>query len=120
MGRQRDPSTAAEGDPAVAVDLGSPVGTHGRWQVVTETSLYVLDLDAKTAIRVPDAGSGSVDDVAVLVAALQRDYEAVGLLDLITARVGERLLLLLDVRGDGVPTRRLGTIVRAVRRLPDD
>ena len=31
----------------------------GRWQVPTETSVYLLDLDARQVIRVPDAGTGT-------------------------------------------------------------
>jgi hypothetical protein len=34
----------------------------GRWQVTTETSVYLLDLDAKRITRLPDAGAGAGQD----------------------------------------------------------
>jgi hypothetical protein len=36
-----------------------PTPRAGRWQVTTETSLYLVDLDLHLVTRVPDAGTGT-------------------------------------------------------------
>lgn len=36
-----------------------PTPRTGQWQVTTETSLYLVDLDAQSVTRVPDAGAGT-------------------------------------------------------------
>jgi hypothetical protein len=89
----------------------------GRFVVATETSCYVLDFDERTLVRVPDAGRGSVDDAGVAVAALRGDHLPLRLVDAGHVRLGERLVFVLDVRGDGVLTRRVSTFVRRIVRL---
>lgn len=98
--------------------LVEAIGAAGRWQVTTETSTYVIDLDAQTCIRVPDAGLGSLHGLPPAQnAALRRDHEPVCLASVTAAVVGTPLILLLDVRGDGVLTLRRSTCVRQIRPL---
>jgi hypothetical protein len=93
--------------------------TGGTWQVTTETSTYLLDLDRQHITRMPDAGAGSVPGLGpVAVATLRRDYESIPLLDLISCELGSRMQLLLDIRGDGIATLRTTTIVRELHVLP--
>ena len=93
--------------------------THGVWQVTTETSTYLLDLDGQRIIRVPDTGAGSQGgEGQIRVAALRRDHESIPLLRLISCEIGAPMQMLLDVRGDGVATLRTTTIIRELRQLP--
>lgn len=90
----------------------------GRWQVTTETSVYLLDLDMKQVTRVPDAGAGPPPGWSPApIAALRRDHESVPLLKVITCTVGEPMRMLIDVRRDGVCTLRTTTVVRHLRQL---
>lgn len=92
--------------------------TAGRWQVTTETSVYLLDLDDRRITRVPDAGAGPPPGLdAPPIAALRRDHEPVPLLSLISCTIGEPMRMLIDVRRDGVGTLRTTTIVRQLREL---
>lgn len=92
--------------------------TTGRWQVTTETSVYVLDLDERRATRVPDAGAGPPPGLcAPPIAALRRDQGSVPLLALISCTIGEPMRMMADVRRDGVGTPRTTTIVRHLREL---
>lgn len=97
----------------------SSLGSSGLWQVTTETSTYVIDLDAGHCIRVPDAGLGQVPELPpAKVAAMRRDQEPIALMAVPRAEVGQPLVLVLNLRGDGVVTVRQSTIVRDIRRLP--
>lgn len=90
----------------------------GRWQVTTETSVYLLDLDANRVIRVPDAGAGPPAGLApAAIASLRRDHESVPLLALLSCAVGEPMRMMIDVRRDGVSTLRTTTVVRHLREL---
>jgi hypothetical protein len=61
----------------------------GRWQVPTETSVYLLDLDARQLIRVPDAGTGNPDGPPpIALSSLRRDYEPVALLRVLHRELG--------------------------------
>jgi hypothetical protein len=92
--------------------------TDGQWQVTTETSLYLLDLDAQLVTRVPDAGAGTPPGLSPApIASLRRDHEPVPLLELIQCELGAPLRMLLDVRRDGVPTLRVSTHVSQLRGL---
>lgn len=94
------------------------VGVTGRWQITTETALYVVDMDARTCVRVPDAGLGTVDGLSPAVVSAKRlDHQPIPLVSLIRAELGEPLLLVLDLRGDGVKTVRQSTVVRDIRSL---
>lgn len=90
----------------------------GRWQVTTETSVYLLDLDDGHVTRVPDAGAGNADRrPPVAIAVLRRDHEPIKLLEVMRCEVGLPMQLVLDVRRDGLPTLRTSTRVRDLRRL---
>ena len=90
----------------------------GKWQITTETSVYVLDLDDQLATRVPDAGAGATPGLpGVPISSLRRDHEPIRLVELVQCRVGVPLRLLLDVRRDGIYTERTSTVVREVREL---
>lgn len=95
-----------------------PTPRTGLWQVTTETSLYLVDLDARLVTRVPDAGAGTPPGSSpVAIASLRRDHEPVSLIELIECRLDRPLRMLLDIRRDGVPTLRVSTHVRDLREL---
>lgn len=95
-----------------------PTPRTGRWQVTTETSVYLVDLDAELVTRVPDAGAGTSPGlVPAAIASLRRDYEPVVLLELINCELDGPLRMLLDIRRDGVPTLRVSTHVRELLEL---
>lgn len=95
-----------------------PTPCTGLWQVATETSLYVVDLDARLVTRVPDAGAGTLPGLSpVAIASLRRDHEPVTLIELIECQLDRPLRMLLDLRRDGVPTLRVSTHVRELRAL---
>lgn len=87
----------------------------GRWLVQTETSAYVLDLDAMTCLRYPGMGGNS--DPVYPTAKLRRDAEPVPLLSVDRLELGESMVLSLGIRGDGIPTQRTTTPVRHCRRV---
>jgi hypothetical protein len=93
--------------------------TTGRWQVTTETSVYLFDVDDRHVTRVPDAGAGAIQGASrVVVAYLRRDYERLPLIAIAQCKVGAPLRMVLDLRGDGIPTLRETTCVRDQRELP--
>lgn len=92
-----------------------PSDATGSWLVTTETSSYLLDLDAQTATRYPGTGTGN--DMDHLVADLRRDADAIPLLG-VTCTVGKLMVLALDLRGDGVLTARLTTAVTRIEPVP--
>jgi hypothetical protein len=95
-----------------------PTPRAGRWQVTTETSLYLIDLDARLVIRVPDAGAGALPGLSpVAIASLRRDHEQVTLIELIECELERPLRMLLDLRRDGVVTLRTTTFVREIHPL---
>lgn len=80
----------------------------GRWSIATETeSVYVLDLTARTAVRVPARPN------------LRRDYETLPLLAVEPVEVGRPLVMTLDLRGDGIDTVRTTSLVTQIARLAD-
>ena len=82
--------------------------TAGRWLLRTETSSYELDLDARTVRRTPGAGAGpTVDLPAPLVADLRRDNDVVPLIALDRCKVGVPVVMVVDVRGDGLTANLL-------------
>jgi hypothetical protein len=90
----------------------------GRWQVTTETSVYLLDLAARQLIRVPDAGTGNPDGPPpIAISSLRRDHEPVALLRVLHCELGAPMQLVLDIRRDGIPTLRATTCVRDLREL---
>lgn len=85
--------------------------------VLTETSAYLLDYDTMTATRLPGRGAG--DDPSetrpALLLNLRRDAEPLPLLQRPDLIVGQPLVMLLQVREDGIPTWRTTTNIREIR-----
>lgn len=88
----------------------------GEWEIVTETSTYIVDVDAMTATRLA-GGAGSLDGSEVPRHRLRRDEVPVPLLALPEPVVGQPCDLLLDIRGDGISTLRRTSWVCHVTRL---
>ena len=94
------------------------LGSDGRWEVITQTSRYVLDLDSGTAQRTPGEGlSITPGDLGPDMANLRGDGLPVPLLEVIRAVVGDSMILLLQLRDDDVVTVRTTTLVRSMRAL---
>jgi len=87
--------------------------------VTTLTSRYFLDLDTRQVMRRPGGtnlrrpGSDSSG-----VAALRNDGDVVPLRSVAHCRVGDSLVLYLDLRGDGVVTIRQSTQVTTIEAVP--
>jgi hypothetical protein len=106
------------------VSDGCPEATlagPGSWCVITETSSYVLDLDAGgtgTLVRRAGTGQGfapeAVDLPPPLAVELRRDGESIPVHWAEVPVVGRPWTLLLDVRRDGLSTLRRTTIVRQI------
>jgi len=85
----------------------------GQWIVLTEASLYLLDMDARTITRSPYGGMGpDSKDTKLLVASLRQDNSALPLVDLLPVKTGEPMSMIVDVRKDGFLTSRHTTHVR--------
>src|SRR5690625_1036138 len=80
----------------------------GSWVVHTENSRYLIDLDSRTCTRLPNL-PGRIQE-------LRRDGEELPLRRIDQCRFGEPGALLLDVRGDGISTLRVTSIVRRITR----
>ncbi len=92
-------------------------GDVGSWVVTTLTSCYLLDLDAREITRQPGGGNPGPygwDSGPPEIASLRRDREAVPVHAVAHCHLGEPLVLLLDLRGDGVVTIRRSTQVVAI------
>jgi hypothetical protein len=93
----------------------------GRWVVTTLTSRYFLDLDTRQMMREPGGGNPGRfgwDTGPPIVAPLRRDGDVVPLRSVAHCRLGESLVLFLDLRGDGVVTVRQSTQVTAIEAAP--
>lgn len=88
----------------------------GRWEVLTETSRYELDLDRRTGRRSPGAGLPSGEEGYVLNA-LPHDEQEWDLLDIVLCEVGLSMLLVSASPSTLRPTTRASTPVRAIRAL---
>jgi hypothetical protein len=96
-------------------------GDTGRWFVTTLTSRYLIDLDRHQMVRTPgqgDPGRFGWDSGPPQVATLRHDGDVVPLHSLAHCHLGESLVLLLDLRGDGVVTIRQSTQVVSIERAP--
>lgn len=94
----------------------------GCWEVVTWSSTYLLDLDARTVTRAPDTGfvDGAGQGVAgagVRHTAMRLDGLPIPLVRLEACEPGRPMRMTVEVRSDGRPTRRLSTPVTSIRRL---
>ena len=94
---------------------------HGRWQVTTVTSIYVVDLDRRTVSRVPGTGGGHGLDrswgVRYVVAHLDDDLRTLPLDRLIRCEVGRPFTF--KTPRDGAPgfRPRISTEIREIRAL---
>jgi hypothetical protein len=92
----------------------------GRWQITTQTSIYVLDLDQRSTIRFPGAaGDQGIDPqvrAAYPVSVLEDDRQPRPIWLLVQCRVGDPMYLYTDVDPTSV-TLRGTTPVREIRRL---
>lgn len=95
-----------------------PSGATGVWCVRTATSTYVLDLNESTLSRYP---SRTAPQGWPSPAQLRKDGEHIPLLGFSTIAVGRPMLLILDIRRDGVQTVRQSTEVISIENveLPD-
>jgi hypothetical protein len=87
---------------------------HGRYLVLTASgSLYEIDLDQKTLCRRPSPGDLSQDT-------LRRDGQNVELLELRECTVGRRMIVVIDLRWERVPsTTRVSTPVIVITAAPN-
>lgn len=92
--------------------------SQGVWVVDTESSRYLLDLDSRTIVRSPKITQPETDLVPP-VAALRLDHDTIALITLIRCRVGGPMILILDVRKDGIRTKRQTTNVTSIQPLSD-
>jgi hypothetical protein len=93
----------------------------GRWVVTTLTSRYLLDLDLHQLVRRPgqgDPGRFGWDSGPPAVSTLRRDDDVVTLHSVAHCHLGESLVVLLDLRGDGVVTIRQSTQVVSIDPTP--
>lgn len=82
--------------------------------VTTETGSYVLDFINSTATRKPRK---EVSSTEVYAATLRRDDEAIDVEQIVNLNLGERMVLLLNLRQDGVLTERTTTIVQSIEEI---
>lgn len=86
------------------------IGTEGVWAVSTKSSTYVVDLGDMTLCRTP--AQEGLDGFEV--SQLRKDAETVPLLKLSRCVLGESMVALIDVRGDGVATVRQTTPIQQI------
>ena len=92
---------------------------HGHGEIVglivtTESGSYIIDLEKETAIRTPRK---DIDPTEVYTADLRRDNEEVKLLSLITLKYNEPMVMMLDIRKDGIETLRTTTKVQTITEI---
>lgn len=95
---------------------------HGHGETVslivaTESGSYVIDLKNETSIRTPRKDVEAAD---VYAADLRRDNEEVKVISLVSLQVGEPMVLVLDIRQDGVETLRQTTNVQSITEVYAD
>lgn len=103
--------------------------THdgGRWEVTTESSRYIVDLDQRTLTRIPGGSPEHHKPDRVPSRAfsrdadrhparsrLRKDEQQIPLLDMSPVVVGYPLKVLLDIVGNGVVTVRRSTPVVSI------
>lgn len=90
---------------------------HGVWQVTTEVSIYLIDLDRRIAMRIPGAGGDphvAPDGAFVIVNQVRGDREWMPIDQVVACRVGDPLVLACTAP-DGHPYLRWSTYVQAIR-----
>ena len=94
----------------------SRIGDHGRWRVTTETAVYDIDLDAAWICRHP-ADEQPRGGQYPHIATLRSDDTPIPLVAVHQCQLGAPMILVLDLRGDGVLTVRMSTEVLKVERV---
>lgn len=123
-------------DAPLVSDIRAP--QSGRWWVHTQTAIYFVDLDGCRVTRFPDAENTRrpedlrEGDDDYTVSLLRLDADPIPLVQVISLAEREPMVLVLDVRRDGVLTIRPTTPVRMIiadvvrvgdhpeRELPND
>lgn len=90
---------------------------RGTWEVRTQAATYLISLDESTLARYPAPSSATGFPPP---SELRRDATKIPLLALLQCRVGRCLIVLLDIRGDGVETTRISTDVVSIRNVRQD
>jgi hypothetical protein len=99
----------------------------GRWEVTTESSRYIIDLDESTITRVPGSSPEHHKEDRVPSRAFSRkadrhpsrsrlreDEKQVPLLEMSPVFIGHPLKVLLDIVGNGIVTVRRSTPVISI------
>jgi hypothetical protein len=93
----------------------------GSYMVRTSSgTVYLIDLDRRLVQRLAAEYEPSGPYAKIPVAVLRRDADPIPLLKLERLQVGERGMLILDLRGDGILTFRDTTEVRTITSLEDE
>lgn len=88
---------------------------YGKLLVRTETSVYKIDFDENKVVRNPQEGLELPDDV--ILSELRKDDEAIDLISIQEIVLGEPMIMVLDIRKDGIPTLRHTTYVTEITHL---
>jgi hypothetical protein len=93
----------------------------GRWQITTVTSLYLLDLDQRWALRIPggsgvDHGLDRHTGLRYEIRRFDEDHRRLSLYRIVKCVPGERMYLWIDADEDTV-FRIISTPVQEIRRL---
>lgn len=92
-------------------DKGGPRnGGHPLWQIITQSSAYIVDMHEGYLIRVPQNGEASM---------LRKDHQHIPLLLIEHLVVGQPMVCWLDIRKDGVLTRRSTTPVAGIQLVKE-
>lgn len=83
--------------------------------VRTETSVYKINLEQKTVVRNPQ--EDFVPSAEVFRSKLRRDDEEIALISIQEIKIGRPMVMILDIRQDGIPTARQTTIVTEITYL---
>lgn len=94
------------------VDPAAITERAGVWCATTlNGTAYLIDFDRMTVLRTPDPHD---DDDAKN---LRKDGEERPLIGVTDIAIGSDIVFILDVRGDGIPTRRWTSMVIRIERL---
>ena len=92
----------------------------GRWQIITRTSIYLLDLDHRHVTRIPgtadEHGLDKRTGIVYVVRGFAVDRRAQPLVELVVCRRGEPLGLYLGAGAD-LTVPLTSTPIREIRRL---
>ena len=91
--------------------------TTGTWNVQTETSSYILDMDEHKAMRMPNTGAGIHPDHAknrtIIVTDLRNDGKWFTFARLVQCKVGDIMFMRETLDGEC----RASTIIRKITKV---